>query len=139
MGDSSTWRTELLARLPWIEYLPESRTCNQYRWSSMSLKAAYDLELREKYRCRKPAKWRFVGLLASADDAGYESLYVGKSGVYCYSHLIRQAFIPTREEERYNTWCQKNASLVQRIKDGVEPRVIERKIRRAPHDISNEA
>lgn len=107
----------------------------------MSLKAAYDLELRERYRCRKPAKWRFVGLpLNDADDDGYPpALFVGKSGVYCYSHLINQAFIPLREEERYESWCRLNAGLVRRIKDGTEPRLMKRSVRRAPHDISDEA
>lgn len=132
-----SWRIELLVRLPWIERLAEGQTCDEYRWSRMSIKASRSPELKERYRCRRVAFWRFTGLKPRKHD--WIGQDVGRSGVYCYSHLVNQAFLPEREEIRYVTWCQKNYDLVQRVKSGVEPKLIKRVRNRAAHDISDEA
>lgn len=137
MGNSSGWRSELLVRLPWLVRLTESDRCDAYRWSSMSIKVFQSPELREKYRCRRLAYWRFTALKATKNDA--VGLEVGKSGTYCYSHLLNQAFLPSREELRYEIWCRKNINLVERIKSGTEPRLITRRRNHAAHDLSDEA
>lgn len=137
MGNSSGWRSELLARLPWLDRLADPGKCDAYRWSSMSIKVFQNPELREKYRCKRFAYWKFTALKPrKGDDVGLE---VGKSGVYCYSHLINQAFLPSREEARYEKWCQDNFALVRRVKSGIESRLITRKRNHAHHDISDEA
>lgn len=103
----------------------------------MSVKAAHDLELREKYRCRRLAYWKFTGLTPNKND--HIGLEVGKSGIYCYAHLLNQAFLPSREEARYEKWCRGNIELIERIKSGVAPRLITRRRNHAAHDLSDEA
>lgn len=137
MGNVQGWRVELLTRLPWLDRLDEPGKCVEYRWSSMSMKAAHNLELRERYRCKRLAYWQFTGLKPHKKD--HVGLEVGKSGVYCYSHLINQAFLPDRERARYEKWCQANLELIERIKSGAEPRLITRRRNHAAHDLSDEA
>lgn len=139
MGSRPTWRSELLARIPWIKRRAEMGKCDQYRWSSMSIKVAYDLDLRETYRCRNGAYWEFIGLDRLGVGDALDFMLVGKSGVYCYSHLINQAFIPDNEFKRYRAWCDQHKDLVERIKNGTEPKMLKERTRRAPHDISDEA
>lgn len=103
----------------------------------MSVKTSRDPELREKYRCRRHAYWQFTALEPrEGDDVGLE---VGKSGVYCYAHLLNQAFLPSREEERYELWCQDNVDLIERIKSGTEPKLSKRRRNHAHHDLSDES
>lgn len=133
-----SWRIELIARLPWIERLDAAQVCDQYRWSAMSRKAAHNPELKEKYRCRVSGLWKFTGLEPD-DPKDPDWMLVGKSGIYCYAHLVNQAFIPYDEMDRYEEWCRENTTLVKRIKSGVEPRIIKKVRKNAPHDLSDEA
>jgi hypothetical protein len=141
----STWRTELLAHLPWITRLPEPAKCDAYRWSSMSVKSAMALKLgndpttEKKYRCKRHAYWRFEGITSKVNDTLEIGFEVGKSGTYCYTHLVTEAFIPYRETWRYETWCRENVDLVERIKSGNEPRIITRRRNDAAYDLSDEA
>lgn len=137
MGDLSTWRVEILMRLPWLTRLAEPATCDQYRWSSMSVKTARDPVLREKYRCKRLAYWQFDGIPPRDEDI--VGLEVGRSGTYCYAHLVSEAFIPYGEVHRYETWCHENRELLDRIKSNQEPRLLKRKVHRAHHDVSDEA
>lgn len=140
-GNSSTWRTELIARVPWVERLDLPVTCDQYRWSAMPLKAVYrpKLGLKEKYRCKNHAYWKLTGLDSGSPINKFDSLHMGKSGVYCYSHFVNQAFIPDLEWARWQAWCEENSELIERIKSGVEPRMIKRMRKNAHHEVSDEA
>lgn len=140
MGDVSTWRTELIVRVPWVERLDVPVTCDQYRWSAMPMKAVHNPVLKEKYRCKVGARWKFTGLkLKSKKDVWHEHVLVGKSGIYCYSHFVNEAFIPEREWERWQKWCDENRELIERIKAGQEPKLIKRMRNRAHHEVSDEA
>lgn len=138
MKNKKSWRVELIVRLPWIDRLDVAQVCDQYRWSSMSIKVARNLELREKYRCRVSGLWKFTGLEPD-DPKDPDWMLVGKSGIYCYAHLVNQAFIPYDERDRYEDWCRDNLALVERIKSGTEPRIIEKRRNSAAHDLSDEA
>jgi hypothetical protein len=77
--------TDRVARLPWVTRLEKTQSCDGYRWSHMPLKALYKMGdkppvpgLKEKYRCKNRARWKFRALRNSS----------AKSGVYCWSHLI---------------------------------------------------
>jgi hypothetical protein len=79
-------RQELVSRLPWVRRLTTSPgRCEGYRASHMPLKAWFqmgdrppDLVLREKYRCKRAAWWRFRALRRSG----------ARDGDYCWTHLI---------------------------------------------------
>lgn len=139
MGNVRGWRAELITRIPWVTRLEPAERCEQHRWSSMSHKAAWDPELKEKYRCKNPAYWKFTGLKLEDDVVGPPYMLIGKSGVYCYAHLVNQAFIPEREWARWQVWCDENRALVERIKSGAESKMIKRVRRNAAYDLSDEA
>lgn len=139
MGDARGWRAELITRVPWVTRLEPAERCDQHRWSAMSLKAAHDPELKKRYRCKNPAHWKFAGLKLKDNSDGLDYMFVGKSGVYCYAHLVNQAFIPEREWARWKKWCDENRALVERIKSGAEPKMIKRVRRNAAYDLSDEA
>lgn len=145
MVSDSTWRIELLARLPWITRLDDPPRCEQYRWSAMSVRSAVaiksggDPAVEARYRCKRLGYWRFEGVTTKVNDTLEVGFEVGKSGIYCYAHLISEAFIPYRETWRYETWCHENTELIERIKSGIEPRIIQRKRHHAAHDLSDEA
>jgi hypothetical protein len=75
-------RQFLVSRLPWVTRLKKTQRCDGYRWHSMSFKALRDPALKEKYRCKNPARWRFRALARGEFRAA--------SGVYCWSHLACQ-------------------------------------------------
>lgn len=139
-GNASTWRTELITRVPWVNRLDPPEKCDQYRWSAMPMKAVHNPMLKEKYCCKVGARWRFTGLDTKTPlDDFITGVLIGKSGVYCYSHLINQAFIPEREWKRWQAWCDENRELIERIKTGQEPKLIKRVRSRAHHEVSDEA
>lgn len=138
MSDARGWRAELIARVPWVARLEPAEKCDQYRWSSMSRKAAFDPVLKEKYRCRLDARWKFTGLDRPSNGDAPDFILVGKSGTYCYSHLVNQAFIPEHEWARWQAWCDENRTLVERIKSGQEPKLIKKVKRNAAYDLSDE-
>lgn len=102
-----TWRTELVELLPWVTPLHRVTRCDGYRWSSMSLKAAHDPALRAVYRCRKRAGWRYV---AARGD------FSGRTGRYCWSHLVVNAFHYMRDDERNRTWCRTHPDDVNAVR-----------------------
>jgi hypothetical protein len=103
----------------------------------MPHKAVHKPELKETYRCGRTAVWQFTGLTPRTDDRLGQD--IGRSGTYCYAHLVNEAFIPWREEERYRRWARRNGDLIDRIKSGIEPKLIKRVRKSAPHDVSDEA
>jgi hypothetical protein len=112
-----TWRQELAEMLPWVTLYKRSRPCDGYRWGQMSLKAVHDPELKERYRCKNQATWRFktsrrkVRQVSGAHD-----------GVYCWSHLCVQ--LNTMDEfERSNKYWSAHLDEVNaiRVRGGVNP------------------
>jgi hypothetical protein len=91
-------RTDLIARLPWVTRLESTQDCDGYRYSAMSFKAFRDPVLREKYKCKAPARWRFRALkqrdprLAQAQD-----------GTYCWRHLFSLGLQHDMAEEARTT------------------------------------
>lgn len=76
-----SYRTELVELLPWVTRLARSRPCDGYRWSRMPQRAVRDAELRQEFRCRSLASWRYVTS---------RGRWSGKSGSYCWNHLVDQ-------------------------------------------------
>lgn len=79
-----TYLTELVELLPYVKRQRVATTCDGYR--SMSFKARRDPELRERYRCRRPAYWRFRGLKRTIAER--RQSVGGRDGTYCWSHLL---------------------------------------------------
>jgi len=92
-------RADFLKRLPWIKWLKEGRTCDGYRYNRMPVKAMHDSELKEKYRCKNPAHWKYKTLKKSwAED-----------GVYCMAHLYANCIWDMHEMARVERWIQKHS------------------------------
>lgn len=94
-------RTDFLESIPWITYLIEAQLCAGYRWSQMPMKAVHNLELRELYRCKNMAHWRFRALKPKDRHIN------GTSGIYCMHHLYVQ-LEGMREQARLERWMKKN-------------------------------
>jgi hypothetical protein len=107
-----TWRQELVEMLPWVTLYKRPRPCDGYRWGQMSLKAVHDPELKERYRCKNQATWRFKA--SKRCD--------GRDGVYCWSHLCVQ-LDSMGEFERGNKYWDAHLDEVNaiRVRGGVNP------------------
>lgn len=102
-----TWRTEIVELLPYVYRRRRPTTCDGYR--SMSFKARRDPELRERYRCRRPAYWRFTALRRANFPA--------RSGVYCWSHLLSRGLDGCPEEQdRHTRWWNAHLGEVNAIR-----------------------
>lgn len=121
MSARPSWRAEIVALLPWVRRLHDREVgpCQGYRWSSMSLRAAHDPELRERYRCSNPARWRYR-YLRSLSGAGWcpdrEDL--------CWSHLQSRAVAGYNEEDkRCRRWWNRHLREVDeiRVRHGLVP------------------
>lgn len=107
-----TWRTEILALVPWVRGVRRPTPCDGYR--PMSGRARSDPELRERHRCRNDASWRFVALRSSW----------GRSGAYCYAHLVNEGLYgDPREERRITRWFERHLDAVNgvRARHGLPP------------------
>jgi hypothetical protein len=103
-------RQEVLARCPWIARLKNSRPCDGLTWGKVPLKALYAWGPKrqnpptgtDKYKCKKPARWRFTA----------SKRYDAKSGTYCWSHLWQQ-MDHMGEYERFRRWWEKQPEREQ--------------------------
>lgn len=98
-------RLEFLQFLYYVKRVTKPVPCTGYRWSKMPLKAVYNLELREKYRCKNLAYWRFTALKKS----------YAKDGIYCMSHLYAAGLNHDqdeldRTERQYKKFKENNGS-----------------------------
>jgi hypothetical protein len=98
--------TDLVARLPWVTRLNQSRDCDGYRWSRMSFKARRNPELMARYKCKASARWQFRAdrrAQVRADD-----------GTYCWRHLwsLGLQFSPA-EQARTNRGLAKLVSAAE--------------------------
>lgn len=101
-----TYNTELVELLPWTTRLRRPRPCDGYRWAHMSLRDARDPERRERHRCQHHASWRYV---AARGD------YSGKTGRYCWNHLVNQLeHMP--DGERNNGWWNAHLDEVDALR-----------------------
>lgn len=121
MSARPSWRAEIVALLPWVRRLRDHEVapCRGYRWSSMSLKAAHDPELRERYRCKNDARWRYRYLRSSSvGDPRSEREDL------CWSHLNSRAIDGSNEEyERCHRWWNRHLAEVDevRVRHGIDP------------------
>lgn len=89
--------TGLVARLPYVTRLDETRPCDSYRWSSMSFKAFSDPFLMSRYKCKARARWRFRALRPSKRNP-----FPAADGTYCWHHLFSAGLQhDLAEEARY--------------------------------------
>jgi hypothetical protein len=115
-----TWRQEIAKLVSYVRYLGDDGDgrCEAYRWSDMSLKAVHDPELREKYRCKNTARWRYRYLLwrGSEKQAKIQNM--------CWAHLVYAGFYGSMEEiERNDRWWRRHLDEVNVIRErhGVPP------------------
>lgn len=80
------------AKLPWVLLLAEARKCDGYRYSIMPARALTDPFLREQYRCKNRARWRFSALKQGVKIAAMD-------GVYCWAHLVADCLYFSPAEE----------------------------------------
>lgn len=114
-----SWQQELVELLPWVKRYKKPRPCDDYRWSHMPLKAVYNPELKERYRCKNTAVWRFTS--SKRKTRGYVN-FKGRDGVYCWTHLNSQ-LDAMDELKRANTWRAQHIDQVNeiRVRGGVNP------------------
>jgi hypothetical protein len=101
----SSWRIELTLLTPWVRRLAGRDRCEGYRWSDMSLRASRDPELREHFRCKSPARYRYVATRGTLS---------GRSGSYCWSHLHQQ-LMNMAELDRLETWVEEHLDEVNAL------------------------
>ena len=108
-----TWRQEVARLVSYVRYLGDDGDgrCEAYRWSSMPLKAVHDLELREKYRCKNVARWRYRYLRRyNAEEPRVRKL--------CWTHLVYAAFYCSVEEvDRNDRWWRRHLDEVNAVRE----------------------
>lgn len=120
MSRKLTWRQEIVKLVSYVRYLGDDGDgqCEGYRWSSMPLKAVYDLELRETYRCKKAARWRYRYLVWRGSGKSAE---VRKM---CWTHLMHAGFCyGMDEEQRFDRWWRRHLAEVNAVRErhGLSP------------------
>ena len=85
-------RTELIAQLPWVTRLDETRDCDGMRWSHMPGKALRNPAVFDRYRCKARARWQFTPLRGAG--------LITESGVFCWQHLLVHLRSSPAEEDR---------------------------------------
>lgn len=113
-----SWRTELAELLPWVTHEVEpvnahtASRCVGYRNASRRVRS--DPELRERYRCRRLAKWWFNPVSSGT----------ARTGTYCWSHLLSLCLYGDEvEETRTQRWFDRHVDEVNtvRARHGLPP------------------
>lgn len=90
-------RQAFIESLPYVKRLELYVQCDGYR--PMSMKARRDPVMKEWYRCKQHAYWKFTALKNSR---------YSKSGIYCMSHLFVNGIGCGEDEEaRLNKYWDK--------------------------------
>lgn len=101
-----TYRTDLVELLPWVTRLTRPTRCDEYRWAHMTSKARRDPIEQERYRCQHNASWRYVATRAR---------WSGKTGSFCWNHLVNQLHhVP--DEQRNRAWWTEHLVEVNAIR-----------------------
>lgn len=107
-----TWRQEIAKLVSYVRYLDSDGRCEAYRWSGMSSKAMYDPELREQYRCKLVARWRYRYLVRRGSG---EVPVVKKM---CWTHLMYGGFYYSMEEDRrFDRWWRRHLDDVNAVRE----------------------
>jgi hypothetical protein len=96
-----------MKRVPWVRYLVVARKCDGLRWNAIPMKALHSWGPGrrnpptgvEPYRCKNPARWRFLSLSRST----------APDGTYCWSHLLSMGvYACPIEESRIQKWIARH-------------------------------
>lgn len=121
-----SYHDELLKHVPWVKVLKEEVPCEGIKWGTVALKDLYDhgpdqsrtaRGIQDKSRCKKKARWHYRALKPRGDHRDWG---IGTSGNYCWHHLAQQ-IQHDKELRRFNTWANRNESLISRLKREINP------------------